>query len=92
MQKVINKINEYSQEEFDKYHLVKEAVVQTMKEVSLTDNDVFRKLFSSKDVRSKQNIKYLTSLILEKEVVDVIVNNCEPEKRPSLRPIPSTDS
>ena len=84
MQKVINKINEYSQEEFDKYHLVKEAVVQTMKEVSLTDNDVFRKLFSSKDIRSKQNVIYLTKLILEKEVVDVIVNNCEPDKDQKL--------
>ena len=57
MKNVIQSIENYTQEQLQAVNLTKEKVVETIKNVSLTNNDVFRRLLLSNDTRSKNIAK-----------------------------------
>lgn len=76
----LEQLNKYTEEEYQRMDLKKEEVAETLRNVSFTNNDVFRTVLASNDEVSKRILKNMIQLIVRKKVVDVQVENCEPVK------------
>ena len=76
----IEQLNTYTEAEYQRLELNKNDVMEILRNVEFTNNDVFRAVLASGDEISNRILKNIIGLILQKEVIEVKVEKCD-EKR-----------